>query len=579
MFDRVTNYAEKVCSGQVISGKFHKLACERHLHDLERQNTEDFPYYWDCESSERILRYAELLTIAEGDEPKPLQLMECQAFDIGCTFGWKKSVNHKRRFRRRYKSVSRQQGKSLENGILGTYIAGFSGYHHGKLFTVAPKKRQSRIAWEEMQKFILSDSELSEMFQIKEYKSLITALGTDCTIEALSRESGIDDGFRALFASLDEIHQMRDNSIYKAMYNGTRSLPETLISMITTRGKHLNSFCFEMDEYARNVLMGLHTAEDFFADIYCLDDGDDIWDEKNWIKACPYTCSDPERLKILRQDAQTAKDMGGSDLADFLCKSLNLWVKNADDQFINPEAWKACGSKRNLQEISRQYKQCYVGVDLSQSGDLTSIALVFPLENGRYYIHSHSFMPRGRLEEHQETDLAPYALWERQDLLTVTGGVMDFMNDYKFIISHLAKLKEELKLEFLGIGIDPHNAGGVMEDLERFGCPVVSITQSARNLNDVTRKVQLLVKGHKCEYDDKNELLTWSMANAAVVANSFGEIKVDKRRRNGHKEEHKRIDPVDAVIDAFALEDINKSSEIANLDENLNKFLKFMNWK
>ena len=579
MQDRVTEYAKKICSGQVISGKFHKLACKRHLQDLQKQNTEDFPYYWDSQASEKILEYAELLTIAEGDEPKQLQLMGYQIFDIGCTFGWKKSANHKRRFRRRYKSISRQQGKSMENGIMGSYIAGFSGYHHGKLFTAAPKRKQSKIAWEEMAKFIQADSELAELFRIQEYKHLITALNTNCTIEAVSRDSGADDGFRPIFCSLDEIHQMRDNSIYKAMYNGTRSLPETLISMITTRGKRLNSFCFEVDKYARDILMGLCTANDFFADIYCLDDDDDIWDEKNWIKACPYTCADPERLKTLRQDAQTARDMGGSDLADFLCKSLNLWVKSTDDQFINPEAWKKCGSKQNLQKFSELCKQCYVGIDLSQSGDLTSIALVFPFGTwgGHYYIYSHSFMPRGRLEEHQETDLAPYALWERQGLLTVTGGAMDFMNDYQFIIKHLSELKEEFELEFLGIGIDPHNAGGVMEDLERFGCPVVSITQSARNLNDATRKVQLLVKGQKIEYDQKNELLTWSMINAAVVSNSFGEIKIDKKRYNGHKTESKRIDPVDAVIDAFSLEDMNKPSEIANLDENLDKFLKFMN--
>lgn len=579
MSDRVTAYAEKVCSGKVISGKFHRLACERHLKDLNRQNTEDFPYYWDSEAAERVLEYAETLTVSEGDKPKPLKLLECQAFDIGCTFGWKKTANHKRRFRRRYKSVSRQQGKSLENGIMGTYVAGFSGYHHGKLFTVAPKKRQSRIAWEEMMKFIKSDPDLAEMFEIKEYKSLIQALNTECTIEALSRESGIDDGFRPLLASLDEIHQMKDNSIYKAMYNGTRSLPETLISMITTRGKRLNSFCFEMDKYARDVLMGLFTADDFFVDIYCLDDDDDIWDEKNWVKACPFTCADPERLKILRQDAQTAKDMGGSELADFLCKSLNLWVKNTNDQFINPEVWQACGSDRTILDIAEKYKKCYVGIDLSSSGDLTSISLIFPMEIDRYYLYSHSFMPRGRLAEHQETDLAPYDLWEQQGLLTVTGGEMDFMNDYKFIISHLKELKERLGLEFLGIGIDPHNAGGVMEDLEEFGCPVVTITQSARNLNDATCAVQLQVKGHKFEYDRKNELLTWSFVNAAVVANSFGEIKVDKKRKNGHKEEAKRIDPVDAVIDAYALMLLNKTSENANLDSSLEEFLEMMGWK
>jgi phage terminase large subunit-like protein len=419
MTDRVTLYAQQVVltgrypdTGQ-LCGAFHILACKRHLRDLERERTEDFPYYWDEEAAERALAYAETLTLAEGSEPRPLHLMDCQAFDIGCTFGWKKTVNGKRRFRRRYKSISRQQGKTMENGLMGTYIAGFSGYNHGKLFTVATKKRQARLAWEEMSKFITIDPDLGELFDVKDYKSTIIARETLCTIEALSREAGLDDGFRSIFASIDELHQHKDNKIYKAIYNGTRSLPETLTSMITTRGDQLNSFCKEMDDYAVKVLQGLTTAEDFFIDIYCLDLGDDIWDERNWSKACPFTCRDPERLATLRQDAQTARDMGGAELRDFLTKCLNMWVKNTDDQAFDPDAWKACGSKRTLADIvAAGYRDCYVGLDLSSGGDLTTLALEFQLGGGRSYLYTHSFMPRGRIEEHVETDLAPYDLWE-----------------------------------------------------------------------------------------------------------------------------------------------------------------------
>ena len=580
MIDRVTAYAREVVksgrypdTGQ-LCGDLHILACKRHLHDLERQNTKEFPYYWDPDASERVLEFAGTLTLSEGKEPRPLRLMGCQSFDIGCTFGWKKSVNGCRRFRRRYKSISRQQGKTMENGVMGTYIAGFSGYKHGKLFTTATKKRQSRLAWEEMSKFIKADPDLSEMFQVKDYKSVIIATETECTIEALSREAGLDDGFRAIFASVDELHQHPDNSIYKALYNGTRSLLETLISMITTRGKKLNSFCYEMDKYAQDVLRGLSTAEDFFVDIYCMNDGDDPFNEENWSKSCPYTCSDPERLEVLRQDAQTARDMGGMELADFLCKSLNMWVKNTDDQFIDPDAWQACGSDRTLSDIVEAgYRDCWVGLDLSSGGDLTTLSLEFPLELERYYLHSHSFMPRGRLEEHVETDLAPYHTWEQSGLITVTGGSMDFMNDYKFIISYLKELKERYKLNFLGIGIDPHNAAGVMQDLESFDCPVVIITQSARSLNDATVAVQLLTKSHSFEYDRKNELLTWSMINAAIVRNSFEEIKVDKKP--GAK--FKRIDPVDAVVDAHALMLLNKAAPV-NIENELETYFRIMGW-
>ena len=581
MTDRVTAYARFVATnGHYPDGKrcgsLHRLACERHMRDLERQNTAEFPYYWDPAAAERVLAFAETLVLAEGTEPKPLRLMACQAFDIGCTFGWKKTADGCRRFRRRYKSISRQQGKSMENGIIGPYIAGFSGYKHGKLYTTATKIRQSRIAWEEMAKFIGADPDLAELFEVKDYKHLIRAKNTECTIEALSQEGGLQDGHRPIFASVDELHQMKDNGIYKALYNGSRSLPETLISMITTRGKFLNSFCYEMDKYAQDVLRGLMIAEDFFVDIYALDDGDDLFDEANWPKACPFTCADEQRLATLRQDAQTAKDMGGMELADFICKSLNMWVKNIDTQFIDPDAWAACGSDRNLDDVVKSgLRDCYVGLDLSSGGDLTTLALEFPKADGSYYIHSHSFMPRGRFEEHQETDLAPYQIWAQSELITITGGESDYMNDYAFIISYLHDLRERSGLNFLGIGIDPHNAAGVMQDLESFGCPVVTITQSARNLNDATVAVQLLVKSGQIEYDKRNELLTWSMVNAAVVRNSFGEIKIDKKPGARFK----RIDPADAIIDSHALLLLNKSTAgPVDLNQGLEDYLSAMGW-
>lgn len=581
--DRVTNYARKVVSGKVVAGELHVLACQRHLNDLKRQRTADFPYYYDPVRATEILEYAETLTIAEGDAPKPVKLIDSQAFDLGCTFGWFKVSNNKRRFRRRYKSMARQNGKTFENGIMGTYIAGFGGYNYGKLFTVATKKRQARLAWEEMSKFITIDPDLNEYFDVKDYKSTIEALDTYCTIEALSREAGLEDGFRGIYSSIDEIHQHKDNKIYKALYNGTRALDETLVSMITTRGDKLNSFCKEMDDYCIKILRGLATAEDFFIDIYCLDPDDDIWDPKNWAKANPFICSqgNESKFEVLKTDAQTAQDMGGSDLRDFLTKSLNMWVQNTDDLFINPQAWQKCGSKRTLEDM--RGRQCWVGLDLSSGGDLTTIALEFPEEyvneNGeqkeKFYFYSHSFMPRGRLEEHVETDLAPYDLWEQMELITVTGGRQDFKNDYKFIIKTLAELRDEYDLVFLGIGIDPHNADGILSDLEAFGCPVVIIVQSCKSLNDATVDIQLLCKSGDLEYCSGNELLTWSFLNAEIVRNSFDEIKVDKRP--GAK--YKRIDPVDACVDAHSLMLKNKNKEVVDVDNELNNYLKAMGWK
>ena len=226
-------------------------------------------------------------------------------------------------------------------------------------------------------------------------------------------------------------------------------------------------------------------------------------------------------------------------------------------------------------------RSCWVGLDLSSGGDLTTYALEFPETynetdetKDKYYLYSHSFMPRGRLEEHIETDLAPYDLWEQMELITVTGGSMDFKNDYKFIIKDLARLRDEYDLKFLGIGIDPHNADGVLSDLESFGCPVIVVTQSCKSLNDATVDIQLLVKSENIDYNENNELLTWSVLNASIVRNSFDEIKIDKKP--GAK--YKRIDPVDACVNAHTCMLKHRTKDVVDIDNALAKYLEAMGW-
>lgn len=582
MHDVVTQYAiaclnDNITIGpfkNVKMGRYHKLACQRHLDDLERSKDPDWPYEWKPEKAMKVLQFASLLTLKEGYKPKPLELLDCQKFDIGITFGWVKKANGARRFRRRYKSIARQNGKTMENGVLGDYIAGCSGYKEGKLFTAATKKRQARLAWEDMKRFIEADPDLSEMFDIKDYKSLIICKPTGCTIEALSKEAGLDDGFRSIFSSLDELHQMKDNSVYKALYNGTRALVETLVSMITTRGFDMNSFCKEIDDYACKILEGIIQSDDFFVDIYCLDPSDDWWEPRNWIKANPFICSRPELLETLKADAQTAKDMQGAELRDFVTKCLNLWSINEDLQFIHPDKWK----KNEVEEELEDYRgsRCWVGIDFSSGGDLTTFHLEIEGDRkGQSYNWSHSYMPRGRMEEHIKSDTAPYDVWEKQGLITVTGGMTDFKNDYKFVIKEIHEVIDEYDLRLQGIGIDSHNADGVLADLDEFGCPVVIIPQSAKSLNDATVEVQLDIKSGNYRYNKNMELLSWSFTNAAVVGNSFGEIKVDKEvgKRN------RRIDPVDAAIDARACRlKLAKEDDPVDQNEHIDRYFKAMGW-
>lgn len=570
--DRATLHAERVASGQEPSCLTHRMACERHLNEIAKQGTKEFPFVWCPEKSEKILRYAEMLTIAEGAQPRPVRLHDFQCFDLGVPFGWVHAETGFRRIRRKYKSVARQNGKTFENGITGSYIANWGGYNFGKLFTAATKKRQARIAWEEIQKFITVDKDLQALFDVKDYKSLIIAKRTGCTIEALSRESGLDDGFRAIFCSVDEIHQHKDNGIYKALYNGQASLDEALISMITTRGKSLNSFCREMDDYCLQILAGTAEADDFFVDIYTLDKEDDPFDESVWYKANPHLVTVPSALEQLRRDAQTAKQMGGFEMSDYMTKRQNLWYEYGDTQYIMPNEWKLGRTEMTIENM--RGRRCFAGLDLSSGGDLTSLALLFPLDDGKIYVWSHSYIPAKRLEEHIITDTAPYDVWAKSGLLTPSEAVGGLKNDYLQIVADLKELQEKFEINIACIGYDPHNADAFLEELDTLGAPLLEVKQSARFLSDTTVDFALEVKAGNVLYDQRNALMSWSIVNAKKTKNSFGEIKVDKEVNARHA----RIDVVDAIIDAHVAYRKSSKEETPDYETVVEDYLKKMGW-
>lgn len=570
--DRATLHAERVVSGQEPSCLTHRMACERHLNEIAKQGTKEFPFVWCPEKSEKILRYAEMLTIAEGAQPRPVRLHDFQCFDLGVPFGWVHAETGFRRIRRKYKSVARQNGKTFENGITGSYIANWGGYNFGKLFTAATKKRQARIAWEEIQKFITVDKDLQALFDVKDYKSLIIAKRTGCTIEALSRESRLDDGFRAIFCSVDEIHQHKDNGIYKALYNGQASLDEALISMITTRGKSLNSFCREMDDYCLQILAGTAEADDFFVDIYTLDKEDDPFDESVWYKANPHLVTVPSALEQLRRDAQTAKQMGGFEMSDYMTKRQNLWYEYGDTQYITPNEWKLGRTEMTIENM--RGRKCFAGLDLSSGGDLTSLALLFPLDDGKIYVWSHSYIPAKRLEEHIITDTAPYDVWAKSGLLTPSEAVGGLKNDYLQIVADLKELQEKFEINIACIGYDPHNADAFLEELDTLGAPLLEVKQSARFLSDTTVDFALEVKAGNVLYDQRNALMSWSIVNAKKTKNSFGEIKVDKEVNARHA----RIDVVDAIIDAHVAYRKSSKEETPDYETVVEDYLKKMGW-
>ena len=552
--DRVTKFAKANLKNKKDFGEDARLAFKRHINDLARseKNDPNFPYRFDEEKAEDIIELANKLTIAEGEGNEQFTCAGFQEFILGSLFGWVRKETGKRRFTDSYVQVARQQGKSVLNAILGIKCSNFDNYNYGQIYCTATKADQARIVLKEIIKFINADSDLKELFDIKDYKSEITGKITSTVIRALGRDTHTIDGFRPYLGIVDEYHAHKDNQMYKLLKGGTRKLKQSLISVITTAGFNLNAPCYDLYKYCRRVLRGIDVNERQFIYIAQMDEKDDIWDPANWIKCCPLTGKDPELVAAMQEDARKAQSMGGAELRDFLTKALNIWVTNAETAFLDLAEWEKCGSDRDLKDFIG--KQVIVGLDLSSGGDLTSYCLEFPYEDEetgdrRYFLHSQSFMPRHRLQEHMDLeDNAPYVIWQQQGLLTVTTAAGGIKTDYKTILSSLHHLVDEYQLDVIAIGYDPHNASAFLLDLEDFGCDLIEIKQSARSLNDATVDFQLEVKAHNMEYNKGNVLLTRSMNDAILSEpNSFGEIKIDKMLQKN------RIDPCDAAICAHKI--------------------------
>ena len=220
-----------------------------------------------------------------------------------------------------------------------------------------------------------------------------------------------------------------------------------------------------------------------------------------------------------------------------------------------------------------------------QQEEIDSLKIVIPyMVDGvkKYFVHTHSFIPASRVDEHIKTDKVPYDVWISKGLVTVTETLGGIKTDYKYIIKYLEDLIKQNDLKPQLVCYDPHNASAFLSDLEALGFDSVAITQTAKELNDATVDFRLEIKAGNVVIEGTevgkgkvvpfDELLTWSIANAKTISNSYGEIKIDKAL------DEDRIDPIDAIIDAWkaAMKEEYKPDTNEVVNEWLEMYEKYM---
>ena len=551
--EEIIQYCHDCISGIIPSGKKHIWACERFLHDLERVGTIDFPYIWDEQRAEKIVKWFALLKHSKGAlSGKPIELTSWQKFRECQIYGWIHRETGRRRFRKAFTEVGRKNAKSqMEAGEALYELAITSTQNHevNEIYTAGVKRDQSKIVFNESD-LMTKGTLIRSKFNFK--RDCIEHIKTGSFMKALSKEDGKSgDGTNPAFLIIDEYHQHPTTDFYDlALGSNTK---EPLTSIITTAGKDLTYPCYTQEyDYCSKLLdpnVDVNNDE-YFVDICEADPGDDIGSEDTWKKANPIRAYYPEGLQKIREDYEVAKQIPEKLIA-FMTKVLNMWVQAKDNGYMDMAKWKACEVKGLPIDIRN--RPVYVGFDMSSKIDLTSVAFIIPYQSelrdaqGKpvvcYILWTHSFIPTAdKLREHIIKDKMPYDAWERLGYLTLTNTPIV---DQNFVMKYVLDECEKYNLDIQCLCFDPANASTIMMDLSDQGYTVEEVFQSHTSLNASTQGSREQVFAGNVAYTH-NPLLNYSMSNA-VVRTSNGLIKIDKDATT------KRIDPVDATLAAFKL--------------------------
>lgn len=558
VLEEISEYANKCISGEIKSCQKHIWACERFLRDVEKIEQEDYPYCWNEDEAQNIIRWFSLLRHSKGVlAGQPIILTEWQRFRLCQLYGWRNKKTGYKRFKKSFTEVARKNAKSQEEAGVALYeisVMATKNQETYEFYTAGTKREQSKIVFNEAA-LMLKGSSLRGKFKIT--RDAITHIDTGSFIKALSKEDGKSgDGTNPAGLVLDEYHQHQTTEFYDLGLGSNTK--ESLLMIITTAGMDLTYPCYVTEyTYCSKVLNPDINVEneEYLIDICELDREDygnieNVGNVENWIKANPIRMTYPEGVEKIQGEYKIAKEIP-EHMTSFLTKCMNIWVQAKENGYMDMAKWKTC----RVEElpVDTTGMSVYVGFDMSAKIDLTSVSFVLPFLSGefdqtgkeivKYIVFSHSFIPnREKLTERKAKDKVDYDAWERMEFLTVTDTPIVDQNAVMQYVLNTCK-ENDWKIETLCF--DPANASKLMMDLSNEGYDVEEVFQSHKSLNESTQGFREQVYSGNIVYL-YNPVLEFAMSNAMIRRNN-GLIKIDKDATT------KRIDPVDAVLCAYKL--------------------------
>jgi len=477
--------------------------------------------------------FAELLRHEKGRfAGKPFVLLPWQQAIVANLFGWKRP-DGTRRFRQAYIEVPRKNGKTQLIAGIGLFMLFCDGERGAEIYCCASDRAQAGLAGNAARGMVRAESELASRSEV--FRNTITVPSTSSKLEILSSDADLKHGLNCSTLIYDELHTAADRELWDVMVTSMGARVQPLVLAITTAGTSRQSLCWEQHEYAEKVRDGLIRDRAFLPVIYAAPETMAFDDEAAWEIANP-SLGETVSREFLAAEAKKAKEMPQYEVP-FRTLYLNQWT-TVQRRWIPHDLWAKCRDSFTLEEMAGS--DCWVGMDLSTTTDLTAVSLLFQHEEG-YRVWPLVFAPEDRAEIRERQDRVPYQSWARQGFMTLTPGNTV---DYEFIRETVSQMASRFR--FRVVGYDPWNATQLALQLQSDGMQMVEVRQGYRTLSEPTKRFEALVLGHRLRHPG-NPVLDWCISNVHCDMDPAGNVKPSKARST------ERIDPVVATVTALAV--------------------------
>jgi len=547
-FNWIQKNPNKVC-------KKVKRVYEKLVNDLKKPQTVSFfnkateenethTYIFDEAKSVKCINFIERYCKQSKGKwsGKPLKLELFQKAFLQALFGFVDKDTGFRKYRKAILFVARKNGKSVLDSGIANYMLTKDGEGGAEIYSVATKRDQSKIVWEESKKMIKKSPALA-----KRIRCLIGGIyydATDSSFRALASDSNSLDGLNAHLVVCDEVHAWTDKNLLDVMYDSMSAREQPLLLETSTMGTvRQNVFDIEYD-YAAQVIDGTVEDNTLLAVIYELDEENEWINEEAWFKANP-ALGKIKSVKNLREKVERAKS-NPIELVNLLCKDFNVRQNRVN-------AWLSFDDLNN-EAIYTDLRDVYCigGCDLSSTTDLTCSTLLC-VKNKKILVKQMYWIPTNFLEKKVVDDKIPYDKWLKLGWLRLSG---DSKIDYHDVTSWFLEQVRDFDLRPLWVGYDSWNAQFWCDEMKQYGFQMVEVRQGYKTESAPLKQMKADLMDKKINYNN-NPILKWNLSNVVVKVDDNENIMLSKEKSV------QRIDGAASLMDAYVIY-INKQQEYLN---------------